>query len=146
MLPSFTLLCNQGKKIIWENILDMLELSGYATIKTFFEHEDLLQDFNNHVGEDNIVNIMDQHLLKLAQRTNQFLLKNRKEVCLVEGDKGKVVGLMKRNEFVKLCDEFVKLGMVNDRYVEFLVKSEDTFLRDINYYNQALSLQFPVKL
>lgn len=128
MLPNSTLMSSSDKDGMWDLILDMLERCGYGTIRKFFEHDDLLQDFKKHVGDNNLITRLDRHLLTIASATDKFLKLHRTNICLVEGDKGKVCGLLSRDVFVTLCEEFISKGLDCGRYVYLNVDSEDFLL------------------
>lgn len=137
MLPSFSLLCRQEKELAWEDILDNLERAGYATVKKFFEHEELKAAYIGHVGDRNVVTRMDQYILHLASVTNSFL-KRERSITLVEGDKGKVMGLMYREQFAAMIDEFIDTALAEGRYVEFIVGVEEEYLAGIKVRYEGL--------
>lgn len=128
MLSSFTLLCEEEKKDFWEHMLYMLEGAGYSTIRYHFEHEELLRAYNEHVGDRYYVKSKSKGFLLAAYETNKFLKDHHTGYAFVEGDKGKVVGLLPRKLFIELCDGFIQSGLASGNYKEFVIADEASFL------------------
>lgn len=164
MLPAYTLFCGEERKSMWEEMLYELERAGYSQIRRKFMHEELKKLYEEHVGDCHYVSQMDSYLLRLANETNTFLRSHSDTVSLVEGDKGKIFGLMYRPSFAALSDGFINAGVAKGQYCEFQVESESSFLDEVEakykvqvvgfcsslydkkYSNQKLFLPLPKKL
>lgn len=118
MLPAFTNLNEETVTDEWERILDELVRAEYPGIELPAMHRLLKKAYNLHVADIPSLRRVDRHLLHLASTTSTFLKRHEKEVILVEGDKGKLVGLVKRAEFTTLCNNYVQDGVKTGRYVK----------------------------
>lgn len=127
-------------KSMWDGLLDELERAGYATLRYPTEHESLKAKFNVHVGDDNQVSRMSRKILIDAHLTDEFLRRHHRHAVLVEGDKGKVVGLMPRRHLIKLIEDFITEGLSCGRFKEFLLADEASYLTSVEQvYRSAIS-------
>lgn len=116
---------------MWEGLLDQLELAGYATVRYKSEHDSLRAKFDQHVGDSNLVTRMSRKILIDAYTTDKFLRQHNRHAALVEGDKGKVVGLMSRVQLVSLIEDFINEGLACGRYRLFSLADEASFLQSV---------------
>lgn len=128
MLPAFTLMHSEDVSSTWKSILEELTRAKYPCMNVAAVHRILREHYTAHCGDSYHVNAMDRHLLTLASITSTFLHRHRKVAALVEGDKGKVMGLLPRITFQKLCDDFISEGVSEGRYVYSTFTTEDELI------------------
>lgn len=82
------------------------------------ENASLKKVFFNHT--DNCIRLsrMQMRILCVANMTDLFLRSHTKEALIVEGDKGKISGLMYRTEYVKLCNDYIDSNVCKRYYQE----------------------------
>lgn len=140
MLPAFTLMHPVDKLNTWDEMLDQLTRAEYPCMRLSAVNHSLRSDFDAHCGDSYFVSAMDRHILKLASITSTFLHQHRKEAALVEGDKGKIMGLLPRPMFQQLCDEFIADGVSEGRYVLSTLGTEEEVLAMlVRKYNFAVA-------
>lgn len=67
-----------------------------------------------------------------------FLQGLRKSAIIVNGDKGKKVGLVYKTDYSKLCETFLTGAMSTGMYVELYLEDESAFLQQIvKQYNSS---------
>lgn len=64
-----------------------------------------------------------------AAETNEFLKAKYKAAALVDGDKGKIIGLLPPPQFIKLCEGFLQDNIMLGNYVEFFLVNKTEYLR-----------------
>lgn len=131
MLPSYTLHSAEYKLAEWDALIYELEESGYVDASYKIGQVDLSSAFQEHMGDDNRVFKRDLRVFSLAYITDKFLQKHKKTVILVEGDKGKKIGLMYRDGFMSLCDKYISDNVKKGNYVEFSIEDEATYISEI---------------
>lgn len=112
MLPTYTLLSNPQTAIVWQNIQKELELASYYFPPASPDLKALEVTFNEYVGSRQFVLMIDKQLLHAASETAYFL-KTHASSIVVEGDKGKIIGLIPRKAFSSLTDSFIEAGVLN---------------------------------
>lgn len=149
MLPAFTNLSKETIANDWDRILSELKRAEYPGIEMAVMHRTLRQAFNKHTTDIEHTRRIDKHLLSLAHSTSLFLKRHQKTVVLVEGDKGKLVGLVERPEFVILCNKYVQDGVSTGRYVKSSwVDDNDVFTNQKKLLEPIISHflgNFPIK-
>lgn len=125
MLPAFTNLSETTVIDDWDCIIEELKRAEYPGIEMAVMQRTLRKAFNLHTADISHTRKIDQYLLFLARSTSIFLKRHQKNVVLVEGDKGKIVGLMPRAEFVDLCENYIMDGLTTGRYVSSIWIDED---------------------
>lgn len=146
MLPAFSLSSVKDKDNIWNTILKMLENSGYTTIRYNFEHVELKNLFLQHIGDNYHISRQCRKLLSIAAETHEFLKQHKNETILVEGDKGKKIGLMWRDQFADLSDNFILDGIKSGQYIEhnpddvssFLSTTQTTYKNNVSTFISSM--------
>lgn len=131
MLPSFTLHSKEYKNAEWKSLIFELEECGYADVSYKIGQDELLRVYNEHMGDNHPIKEKDLRVFSSAYEINLFLRTNRKDVILVEGDKGKKYGLLYRHKFQNLCNNYITENVESGTYVEFYVEEEMVYLSEL---------------
>lgn len=110
MLPSFTLVSEVDKAKGWIGLLDMLGNAKHVSALYMPEKGVLKGGYEKYTGDGYKLNRKERLILGEVIKVDAFFKENP-EVQLVEGDKGKMVGVLKREEFISLCNNFIEGGL-----------------------------------
>lgn len=111
MLPSYTLLSNEDEARGWNELQNILGNAGYVNVQFNPEKEWLKEEYESFSRDQCVLSRRDRVILAEVSKIDTFF-KTHPEIQLVEGDKGKMVGVMQKDEFLGLCEGFVKEGVV----------------------------------
>lgn len=110
MLPSFTLVSEVDKARGWIGLLDMLGNARHVSALHMPEKGVLKGEYEEYIGDGYKLTRKERLILGEVIKVDAFFKENT-EVQLVEGDKGKMVGVLKRGEFISLCNNFIEEGL-----------------------------------
>ena len=125
MLPPFSLFCPSDVLSVWDRI--SLLLSGeFLSFSCYLEQRELNAAFRMHCTDEFKVSRSDRRVLCALNELSYFLFKHSSELIVVEGDKGKLTGLVHPSVYASMCREYIdesirkglyKLVGVHDRTV-----------------------------
>uniref|UniRef100_T1H5B5 Uncharacterized protein n=1 Tax=Megaselia scalaris TaxID=36166 RepID=T1H5B5_MEGSC len=118
MLPCFTLCSEEYVEREWSKLLDELVRAEYLNIQYPSENVSLKKVFFKHTDNCNRLSRMQMRILCVANLADLFLKSHAKVALIVEGDKGKISGLMYRSEYVRLCNDYIESNVCKQYYQE----------------------------
>lgn len=111
ILPSFTLVGPGEKDDGWFTLLSKLGGVDYFVENSVLDFQELQRLYEAHVGDRYSLSRIDRSILMLAATTCNYLRRVRHLAMVVEGDKGKLVGLVYRASYCDMVDAYLTAGL-----------------------------------
>lgn len=111
MMPAFTLMSPVIEEETWEILLAKLRMSSYYLDYDIPSRKQLKLYYDRHSGGRVPVKRIAWRVMRAATSTADFLQLHHKYAVIVEGDKGKSIGLMERCHYAELITRFITTGL-----------------------------------
>lgn len=137
MVPTFTQMCSGERVAEYNNLVKNLRNYGFHSAGYEGKESSLSKAYAVHSGSNVKLSLIERSMLSMAHQTTLFLQSLRESAIIVNGDKGKKVGLVYRSDYSRLCKVFLDGALSSGMYVEINVEDEGAFLQQVvEQYNR----------
>ena len=134
VFPPFTLVHPREKGFVFNRLVDALKSVDYTDGYSIGLQQELRTLFLAHYTDDLTLTTRQRELLAGLYDMSDFLAKHRRTFSIVEGDKGKLIGLMTNAALSELCWDFLKRGLSKGMYAnagETLTESSPKLMKEM---------------